>query len=162
MGQIAYVIGPYAANEGRTESMNVTRAVALGSLALAHGLVPIIPHVTLGCSALLLGDHGHPDADKLARDASYGPYEKSGLANFLGNASPVLRVCVFLLLQDDRRPSKGTAIELGLVGGPFRHPLFQGTWEDWRRPFGESGLSSLYEAATTGTTFPRWPGDARP
>jgi hypothetical protein len=157
--KLCYVIGPYAAGEDRTEAQNVARATALGALALTRGLVPVTPHLTIGCSALLLGEHGHPEPDRLARDASYGADQESGLAALM--ASEISELTLFVLLKDDRTPSLGTAIERGLVTfiRAAGTPIIEGNWSDWRPHFEASGLLGLYEAVTAGAVFPRWPGD---
>lgn len=166
MNTLCYIIGPYAAYTDENgvlhaERENVSRAVALGSLALTKGMVPVIPHITIGCSALLLGEHGHPDADGIAKWASYGG-GNSGLAAFMGGlAYPNGSVTMWGLLREDETMSKGTQIEYDA----FRHLAPRATaharpWAGWRDHFIEAGLEALWQdAGKSDAQFPRWPGD---
>jgi len=155
MEKIVYIIGNYAAGDGRTEQQNVTRAVALGSLALMRGMVPIIPHLTIGCPALLLGRHGSVDADVLAREASYGGDALSGgLAKRLATVADD----VWVLLRDNGGASTGTGIEYSFATNGADAGPFSMTWDQWRSEFAASDLLDLYDAASkTDATFPRWP-----
>ena len=157
MNKTVYIIGPYAPSEGRTEAMNVTRAVALGALALTEKRIPIIPHVMIGCSSLLLGRHGHPDADGLAREASYG--DRGGLAGMLRDSWATIDAACWVLLNDDGTMSAGTQAEHDVLGAEHVD-IEKHTWAGWQPRFEASGLGKLYEEASrAGTGFPRWPGD---
>ena len=149
----------------------MTRAVALGSLALTTGQVPIIPHLSIGCPSLLLGKHSETgvDADMLARKASYGD-GSGGLAGMLRDvvalgeviAWPVIDLSLWILLRDDGSMSPGTRAEYEACGGLRDQEglVCKYTWSDWGPHFQAAGLERLYaEASKPSATFPCWPGD---
>jgi hypothetical protein len=158
---VVYIVGSYAPCDGRTEQENVTRAVALGALALTEGHIPIIPHVTIGCAALMLGDR----ADEIARQASYAG-QGDGLAGWLGRLERDVEV--WAIARDDGTYSKGTQAEVaagrnfdGRVDRVY-HLRTSATWAGWRKRFEKADLLDVYEAASKpGAAFPRWPGDTR-
>lgn len=169
----AYVIGPYAAYEmnGRrySEAVNVSRAVAIGAMALHRGYVPIIPYDTIGMCALLFGD----DAEGLAREASYGG-TAGGLAQLLGAwgraadlaAGPPfvhendiirgLNLTVWVLEREDGSLSKGTEAELNRVqvSRGWAPTIYRHGWQGWRdmRP----DMHDVFEAAERGDLVTNW------
>jgi hypothetical protein len=164
MNKAVYIIGPYAAYDEHSERVNVTRAVALGSLALATGHVPIVPHVTIGCSSLLLGQHSGSgvDADALAREASYGKNGSGGLAAMLRDSCASMDVTLWIILKDDGTMSSGTKAEYDeFTSDPIGVGFISLTWEDWGPKFTAAGLETLYALSNNAktATFPCWPDD---
>jgi hypothetical protein len=162
VNKAVYIIGSYAAYDEHSERVNITRAVALGSLALATGHVPIVPHITIGCSSLLLGQHSDVDADALAREASYGKNGSGGLAAMLRDSCASMDVSLWVILRDDGTMSSGTKAEYDeFTSDPIGVGAISLTWEDWGSKFAAAGLETLYALSNNAkkATFPCWPGD---
>lgn len=144
---IVYIIAPFAACDGRTEQQNVIRAVALGSLALSRGCIPFVPHVAISCPALSL-----PDADRIARETGLDLVSALGR---LAEEAPDVLGHAWIIERDDGTLSPGSALEV--ERGRFK--VQRRTWADWRPFFEADDLMALYDAATKGEPFARWPGD---
>lgn len=162
MRDFVYIIGPYTACDGLSEQHHVTRAVALGALALREGRVPLIPHLTVGCPSLVLDWFGVGDADALARQASYG--EGGGLAGLVRSTRPIVGTDVWAILRQDGSMSTGTRAEHEVVtSDPLGHPAVALRWPEWRPRFEAAGIGHIHDELSKPITgFLRWPRDHGP